>query len=355
MVVGYSVYLGVNHEGQKERRFFKHLPDAETFQRTHNGNPLLVGELLERKTELLYCLERLKSMRVTMVEVVDYYLHHRASKGNPTLEELVAAFLEEKKRLGRSKHYDLSMRYSLASFMNAVGKDRRVGDITRQQIADYVYGKAVGDVTKRGILTHLSVLFNFAIREDWLATNPVEKITRPTVKFHKPHVIRPADFEALLKHCLKWGWNDRLVVFALVGFCGIRTEEASRLKWSNIHLRNRIVEVPAEVAKKAQFRNNPIPPNAVEWMRAVEDNRRTGPIIGRTWKTQLRSAIISARIEYRQNAIRHSFCSYAIGAGWPLADVIAFMGHGGSPSMIHSHYRNVVTAEDGKRWFSIVP
>ena len=142
----------MDHEGRKARRFFKQLPDAETFQRTHNANPLLVGELLERKTELLYCLERLKSMQVTLPEVVDYYLHHRANKGNPTLEELVDTFLDEKKRLGRSKHYDLSMRYSLASFMDAVGKDGRVGDITRQQIADYVYGKAVGDVTKRGIL-----------------------------------------------------------------------------------------------------------------------------------------------------------------------------------------------------------
>ena len=354
-MVGYSVYLGVNHEGRRQRRFFRQLSDAETFRWTHSANPVHVGELLERKTELLYCLERLKSMGVTLVEVVDYYLLHRANKANPTLEQLVASFLEEKRRVGRSLHYDVSMKYALGSFMDSVGRDKRVGDITRKEIADYVYNKDVGDVTKRGILTHLSVLFNYAIREDCLATNPVEKITRPTVKFHKPNILRPVDFETLLKRCLALGWNDRLVVFVLVGFCGIRTEEASRLKWSNINLQNRIVEVPAEVAKKAQFRNNPIPQNAVEWLKVVEDKRRLGPIIGRTWKSQLRSAIISARIEYRQNAIRHSFCSYAIGAGWPLADVIAYMGHGGSPSMIHSHYRNVVSEEDGKRWFSIVP
>jgi site-specific recombinase XerD len=71
-------------------------------------------------------------------------------------------------------------------------------------------------VTKRGILTHLSVLFNFAIREDLLGTNPVAKITRPTIKFHKPHVLSPSDFESLLKRCLEYGWNERLVVFALV-------------------------------------------------------------------------------------------------------------------------------------------
>jgi hypothetical protein len=31
------------------------------------------------------------------------------------------------------------------------------------------------------------------------------------------------------------------------------------------------------------------------------------------------------------------------------------MGHAGSPAMIFSHYRNVVSEEDGKRWFQIVP
>ena len=62
-MVGYSVYLGVDQEGRKKRRFFKDLSDAETFQGTRIANPESVGQLLERKTELLYSLERLKSTR----------------------------------------------------------------------------------------------------------------------------------------------------------------------------------------------------------------------------------------------------------------------------------------------------
>ena len=80
-----------------------------------------------------------------------------------------------------------------------------------------------------------------------------------------------------------------------------------------------------------------------------EDKRRTGPIIGSNWRMMLRSAIRSSRIDYRQNSIRHSFCSYAIAAGWPLADVIAYMGHGGSPSMIHSHYLPSSTSSESPR------
>jgi len=184
-----------------------------------------------------------------------------------------------------------------------------------RRFTDYVYNKNVGDVTKKNILTHLSVLFNYAIKEELLGINPVKKITRPTIKFHQPHVLTPADFEKLLQRCVEFGWHDRLAIFVLVGFCGIRTEEASRLSWSHLHLDRGIVELPAEFAKKARFRNNPIPPNAMAWLRFIEDKRRTGPIIGPKWKRMLEAAVGSARITYHQNCIRHSFCSYALACG----------------------------------------
>jgi site-specific recombinase XerD len=199
------------------------------------------------------------------------------------------------------------------------------------------------------------VLFNFAVKRDYLKLNPVAKIDRPTLLFKKPHVLTPVDFNKLLQTCLKLHWDDRLVVFVLVGFCGIRVEEASRLHWSNLHLDKCIVEVPATVAKKASFRNNVIPPNAMEWLRYVQDKRRKGLIVGQHWRSNLRSAVRFSKIDYRQNCVRHSFCSYALADGWSLAMVGSYMGHSGSSAVIFSHYRNVVSEEDGKKWFSIVP
>jgi integrase len=356
-VVGYSVYLGVDAEGRRQRKFFAQLADAEKLVRIHSADPRPVGELLDRKAEILFCLEQLRPLAVSLPDVVEFYVQHHARKGNPTLSELVELFVSEKRRIGRSAHYERSMRYYLNGFMSCAGRDVRISDITREQIADHVYGtnKDAGVVTKKNILTHLSVLFNFAIKEDLLGINPVDKITRPTIPFNKPHVLSPDDFSRLLNCCLEHGWNDRLVLFVLVGFCGIRVEEASRLSWSHLHLDKSIVEVPAEFAKKARFRNNRIPPNAMAWLRTVEDKRRTGPLIKDHWTQNLRSAVTSAKIDYRQNCIRHSFCSYALASGWSLADVIAYMGHSGSPAMIFSHYRNVVSEEDGKKWFEIVP
>ena len=277
--------------------------------------------------------------------------------GQKKLSEITEDFLREKLQVGRSQHYDRSMRQVFGRFMKFVGGDTKIGDVTRQVITEYVYrtNKNVSPTTKNNILRSLSVLFNYGVKRELVEKNPVEKIDRPTVLFKKPTVLTPSDFERLLRDCYVKGWNDRLVVFVLVGFCGIRTEEASRLKWSNLLLDQAIVEVPATIAKKSAFRNNRIPPNGMMWLRLVEDKRRTGPIIGKTWRNQLRSSVEYSKIDYHQNCIRHSFCSYAIASGWSLSEVISYMGHGGGSSMVFSHYRNVVSEEDGKKWFSIVP
>ena len=358
VVVGYSVYLGVDENGRRVRRFFAERLHGERFLAERNATPIPIGELWDRKAEILYNLERLRPMGTSLTDAVTFYLSNNGSSlGQKKLSELVDDFLREKLQVGRSQHYDRTMRQCFGRFAKLVGGDGRIGDISREIISDYVYrtNKHVSSTTKRNILRNLSVLFNFGVRRDLLKLNPVEKIDRPTLLFKKPHVLSPSDFEKLLRTCVEKRWDDRLVVFVLVGFCGIRVEEASRLRWSNLQLDKRIVEVPATVAKKASFRNNVIPPNAMEWLRLVEDKRRTGLIVGTKWRTQLRAAVQLSKIDYQQNCIRHSFCSYAIAAGWSLADVIAYMGHGGSSAMIYSHYRNVVSPEDGKRWFAIVP
>ncbi len=354
--MGYSVYLGVNHLGRRQRKFVCEFADAEKLVRVQAADSRPVGELLDRKAELLYCLEQVRPLRVALPEVITFYVRHHPHKGNPTLRKLVELFIAEKRRIGRSAHYERSMRYYLDAFMVHAGENVRVDEITREQITKYVYQtrKHVAAFTKNSILTHLSVLFNFGIKEDMLAANPVAKITRPTIPFNKPHVISPADFTKLLCRCLEYDWHDRLVIFVLVGFCGIRVEEASRLSWRHLHLDDAIVEVPAEFAKKARFRNNPIPLNALAWLKHVYDARRTGPVIDRKWKPKLCAAIGSAKIDYRQNCIRHGFCSYALAAGWALADVVAYMGHG-SPAMIYAHYRNVVRADDARQWWAITP
>lgn len=125
-LVGYSVYLGVGHDGRRQRRFVKHLVDAEKLVEAHNADARPLGELFERKAELLYAIEQIRSLRVTLPEVVTFYVRHHVHKSNPTLSELVELFIAEKKRIGRSEHYARSIRYHLDGLMEHVGRNVHV-------------------------------------------------------------------------------------------------------------------------------------------------------------------------------------------------------------------------------------
>jgi hypothetical protein len=58
-------------------------------------------------------------------------------------------------------------------------------------------------------------------------------------------------------------------------------------------------------------------------------------------------------VKWKHNALRHSFCSYRLAAIKSAAQVSLEAGN--SPQMIFKHYRELVTEEDARNWFGIVP
>lgn len=134
VVVGYSVYLGKQGDQRRQRRYFVNRSDAERFLSEKDTTPLPIGELWERRTEILYNLDRLRPTKSSLTDVVSYYLTTKFSQSDKKISEVVTEFLEEKKRIGRSHLYDTTMRYAFAHFMDFVGMDRRLGDNFRENI-----------------------------------------------------------------------------------------------------------------------------------------------------------------------------------------------------------------------------
>jgi hypothetical protein len=130
-VVGYSVYLGTIGIKRRQRKFVTELADAEKLVQAHESDPRPVGELLNRKAELLYALEQIRHLRVKLPEVVTFYVRHDPTNGSPTLNDLVESFIAEKKRIGRSDHYERSTRYYLNRFMAHVGRDILILSVSR--------------------------------------------------------------------------------------------------------------------------------------------------------------------------------------------------------------------------------
>ena len=65
------------------------------------------------------------------------------------------------------------------------------------------------------------------------------------------------------------------------------------------------------------------------------------------------NAKLKPDVEWRPNALRHSFCSYRLAQIKNTAEVALEAGN--SPQMIFQHYRELVTPDDAVKWFSIFP
>lgn len=355
-MIGYVADVG-KVEGKRLKPFFKTEAEAQKFLESHGKNKPTTEAVLEHRIEFLHAYQRLQTVGASITEAVDFFLKHGARKGNPEIQKVLDSLLETKRQSGRKQSYIDSLNKHLSKFVAVVGGDTKIGNITDEQVIRYVYKhySHANEVTKLNVIRNLSVLFNFAINKKFIGINPVLGVEKPEERRKKPKVLTPEDMTTLLNRCFKKQWHNRLTVYVLVGFCGVRTEEATQMSWSNIDLAKGTVEVPFEIAKKMGWRTNRIQPNALAWLRAIEDKRRTGLIIGSNSVSLLRTAVKYAHINHSKNCIRHSFCSYALGAGWDLADVLADMGHNGSPNTIAKYYRNVVEPSDSKRWWAISP
>src|ERR1035437_88603 len=146
---------GTDGAGRRQGRFFTDRSEAEKHSRTHDHRPLSVDGLWERKLELLYNLERLRTVNTNLTDVVTLFLNHQESvTGQQKLFEVIDEFLRVKIQSGRSQRYDRTMRQHFGRFTTFIKGDEMIGNITREIITDYVYvkHKHVGPVTKRNLL-----------------------------------------------------------------------------------------------------------------------------------------------------------------------------------------------------------
>ena len=145
-----------------------------------------------------------------------------------------------------------------------------------------------------------------------------------------------------------------LPVIAIGAFAGIRCAEIMRLDWEDIKWDRGHIEIAGRKAKTAARRLVPLPENLKAWLAPWRES--TGKIVALTAVAGAMSDLaVKAKIPggWRQNALRHSFISYRVALTGDVARTALEAGN--SPKVIFRHYREVVTEEDAKAWFSIMP
>jgi len=106
-------------------------------------------------------------------------------------------------------------------------------------------GKPLADTTKTKIRSLMSVLFNHAIRYEWLeqGKNPITLVRQSTARQKTPEVLDPHEIHNLLLH-LEPPYH---LMVLLAATTGLRRSELFALKWRDIDFTDRMINVTRSI------------------------------------------------------------------------------------------------------------
>ena len=249
---------------------------------------------------------------------------------------------------GASERYLKDLRNRLGIFEEDFGA-ANVGEISSNQIDDWLRGLKGAAQTRNNYRTILRTLFEYAVSRDYVKENVVAKLAKAKVVRGAPAIFTPAQMQTVLEKAPR----DFIPYLAIGAFAGLRSAEIERLDWSEINLSEKWIHIKAEKSKSAQRRIVAISHNLLVWLAPYFSKK--GPVADPQRVRVARAKTCeAAKIDWPSNVLRHSFASYHLAYHRNSATTAAELGHT-SPAMLYKHYRELVKPDAAAQWWSISP
>jgi integrase len=344
--------------GERKSEVFRSKAEAETAAaqvrlRVENEGAAGFSLPADVRAEAARCVERLARYgeEATISAAVEHYIktvlaYHDA----PTVAEVVARLIADAKKAGRRDRTVDDLEDRLGRFVHRFGK-RRLTSITLEELRAWLDDPTLSPRTRINYATKLSQLFNYAIRHDWVDSNPVEKIARPSTDDIAPDIYTPDEVARLLEHADTFGL---LPYIAIALFAGLRSAELQRLDWSAVKLTERCIIIDAKVSKKRSRRVVEIGDTLAAWLATC--SKPKGGLLGRCDRTlhdQCKRLAKAAGCRWKHNGLRHSFGSYFLAQTGDAVKTSFQMGN--APDVVHRFYKGLVSNGDVARYWSLRP
>lgn len=249
------------------------------------------------------------------------------------------------------------------TLMDIFEKEETVQSL-EDELYDTIVGRTGGYPTKTTINHYrraLNVFLNWACKRKIIAQNPIALLPsitdeEPPRETYSPEELKNLFLAAYTSHPNYIPW------LVLGAFCGVRSREIARMEWKDIHLEDKELMVPHMKTKTGEPRLVPLSEAAVAWLQywITLGNKPEGFIVPAE-NTTRRIWIMSRWMEtlkkegfnWKRNALRHSFASYACAREMVYEQVASWLGN--SPAVMAKHYRKAKGKKEAQAWFSITP
>lgn len=298
------------------------------------------------------------------IEVAEFFERHGGHiKEFKTVPEVVEELFTALRADNLSKYHIDSMERRLKAFSTAF--PGQIIQVNTKDIADWLRvlqgktksGKAVPIVakTKNHYRNAIVQLFKFARDHDYLPRGlptSVEGVKAFNTVPSSNEILTVEEVQKLLDSA-----GEHLIPpLAIKAFSGVRTEEMLRMKWEHINWETKHIRLPAEVTKTSLKRLIPIAENLQQWLAPFRNEE--GRICSRWERPQALFQAFDRHgkrqgIDVGANKFRNSYITYRVALTHDVHRVALECGN--SPQMIQREYLELVTEDEGKKWFNVFP
>jgi len=279
----------------------------------------------------------------SLMDAVKFYkTYYRPPDRSKSLNEALEIFIQSKSDAGRRPR-------SINDLKSRVGKlarafpDMKVHEVNAEQLEDELTG---GPQSRINYIRAWKTFFGWATGKGFCSDNPANLLERPSIDRGIPVALSLEQVRKVLRAAS----GDLFQNFvALQLFCGLRRAEVQRLQWEDIHLGKQTIVIHAGVAKKRDWRNVEIPPNAITWL--LPDKPIYPPSVEWKFKSLRKQAGISDP-KY-SNALRHTAISFHCAKYMDINLTKHWAGTGVEP--IYNHYRSLVDSTDADLFWNLTP
>jgi integrase len=343
--------------GKGERKYFATVKEAEgeqQRQRVKRANEGLSGMAVPEKlrVEALDCQRRLQPFSATITDAVDFFLRHaKPAGGHRTVKELVAEFIQAKRAAGRRAEY-LRIQASVLGLFEKAFPDALAHEIAAAQIEDWLGTRGESLRTRRNYQADIRNLFNFAVRREYVASNPAERLEEIILDEKPVEILSAAQAARLLEAAEASG--GIMTPFVAIGlFAGLRTREIAVLDWKDVDLGEKTITVHATKTKTRARRIVEVSENLKAWL--LPYSARHGAVAPDHYRRKFEDTRRAAGIDpWPRNAMRHSAASYHLAAHRNESLTQAMLGHESGKMLLQS-YRELVRPKEAASYWQIMP
>lgn len=249
----------------------------------------------------------------TIGKAVEFYVNHSLRFRNaPPVADIIKEFVAEREKLNQRDRNLADVRQRLNVFARTFGP-RKLAEITVEELADWLRDPTWSARSQIHYRRRVSMLYDCGIKRRWCEVNTAALLDNPETEDKDIECFTIEECARLLENAEDAGCLP-LVVLSL--FAGLRRSEVARLQWENVNLPERTITVGSKTAKKRSRRVIAINDTAAAWLATCAQPK--GPVVTvakQTLDQRIKDMAAKAGLkQWKQNGLRHCFCTYHLGA-----------------------------------------